>query len=96
MDITDIKAHLADRDNIWMSHMTVGECKALVAEVERLEQQLQRSNNEIVQLRQVAEAAIKLKTDYKQLRGALDRAGDMIDRHGGDASFIVEALKDST
>lgn len=31
----------------------------------------------------------------KKLREALDRAGDMIDRHGGDAGFIVEALKDS-
>jgi len=57
----------------------------LMDEVEKL-----KAENETIR-----EWRVLLITERDKLREALDGAGDMIDRHGGDASFIVEALKDS-
>jgi len=61
----------------------------LRAEVERLKAENYNSS------RTTHRPTTKLRTENKRLREALKGARDMIERHGGDAGFIKEVLKDS-
>jgi len=79
----------------WEEHaFMIAQVELAQAEVEQL-----KAENERLKANQELWGSIELITaqrkEKEQLRNVLKGARDMIERHGGDATFIKEALKDS-